>query len=85
MILHVVTIRDRSADVYGQPSYTTAIGIAIRSFSDEINRADPGNMLHKHPYDFDLYHLGSYDDSTGNIVMNDAGPRMIAIGKDCVK
>lgn len=79
MRLKVVAIRDRAADVYGQPAFVAAIGSAIRGFSDEVNGKD--GMLSQHPEDFDLYHLGEYDDATG-MFTQDERPKQIAIGKD---
>lgn len=84
MLYQVVVVRDRAADVFGVPTYTTAIGIAIRGFSDEINRQSADNMLSKHPEDFDLYHLGVFDDATAKFEML-SSPRQIAIGKDVVR
>jgi len=83
MIYHIVVVRDRAADVYAQPMFVTSIGSAIRSFGDEINRADQSNMLNAHPEDFDLFQLGTYDDSSGSFDVY--SPRQIAIGKDLVR
>lgn len=76
----VLAVRDRASDTFGSPFYSVARGQAIRSFSDEINRNVSDNQLWMHPEDFDLYVLGSFDDSTG---LFDVGvPQMIAVGKD---
>lgn len=82
MILFVVAIRDRAAQVYGQPNFVTSIGGAIRGFADEINRPADNNMLSKHPEDFDMFHLGSYNDEIGEFQCGT--PKQIAIGKDLV-
>lgn len=84
MILHVVVVRDRAADVFGTPSFVPAVGSAIRGFGDEINRVDANNMFSKHPEDFDLFLLGTYDDSCARFELLEA-PRQIAIGKDLVR
>lgn len=78
----IVAIRDRAIDAFGQPFFVQARGQAIRSFQDEINRADANNNLHNHPDDFDLYILGTYEEETGDI--KSQKPEMIAIGKDMV-
>ncbi|AXH72181.1 MAG: nonstructural protein [Microviridae sp.] len=83
MIYKIVAIRDRAIDTFGQPAFTASIGGAIRSFGDEIKRVDENNQLNKHPEDFDLYDLGTYDDGTGQFTQ-DSGPKMIAVGKDYV-
>lgn len=80
----IVTLRDRSADLYGQPSFVVNIGGAIRSFGDEVKRPhtdDRPNVVNQHPEDFDLYLLGEYDDETG-VFTNEERPKQIAIGKD---
>lgn len=79
MKLFIACVRDRATDQFGNPMFLVNAGQAIRSFSDEINRAAEDNQLHKHSEDFDLYELGSYDTETG---LFDTGvPRQIAIGK----
>lgn len=80
----ILCMRDRSADVFGVPMFQAAVGTGIRAFSDEINRSAPDNVMNRHPEDFDLYELGSYDDQTCEFVLLPA-PRMVAIGKDCVR
>lgn len=82
MRYHVLAIRDRAADVFGVPHFVASVGAGIRSFGDEVNRADTTNPLYNHPDDFDLYHLGEYDDSNGVFYQTPDGPRQIAIGKD---
>lgn len=83
MILKIIAIRDRAADAFGIPNFTASIGAAMRSFADEINSPRENNQLNRHPEDFDLYELGTYNDNTGHF---DVGvPRQIAIGKDLVQ
>lgn len=83
MKLFVIAVRDRAADVFGQPGFYTSTGGAIRSFGDEINNPrDGNNMFCKHPEDFDLYLLGDFDDNTG--LFNSESPKQIAVGKDLV-
>lgn len=83
MRYNVYSIRDRAADVFGQPFFLPTNGVAIRVFSDEVNRADGNNNLNKHPEDFDLYYLGSFDDNDGSFDL--CKPQQIAIGKDLVR
>ena len=83
MILFIMCMRDRSADVFGQPSFHLSVGGAVRGFGDEINRVDANNVLNRHPEDFDLYQLGTYDDSDGSF--NIDKPRQVAIGKDLIR
>lgn len=80
MKLYVCAIRDRATDSYGVPIFVQAVGQAVRSFSDEINKDGADNQLAAHPEDFDLYVLGHYDQDSG-LFTTDI-PRQVAIGKD---
>lgn len=77
----IVAIRDRAADAYSVPSFVVAVGGAIRSFGDEVNKKD--TPLGQHPDDYDLFELGEFDDSDGMFYAN--SPRQIAVGKDLVR
>lgn len=80
MKMLMFSIRDSAADAYGRPFFMTSVGIAIRSFTDEINRAAEDNQIYKHPEDFDLFELGEFDDETGRIVLLDV-PKQLALGR----
>ena len=67
MIQVIVAIKDRAADAFMRPWFIPTSGIAIRSFIDEVNREAADNNLFNHPDDFDLYEIGTFDDSTGRI------------------
>ena len=54
----------------------------VRSFGDEIN--NPESAISKHPEDFDLYELGSFNDEDAAFICGER-PRQIAIGKDVVR
>lgn len=80
MIFTVVAVHDRVAKTYGRPFFTQNINVAIRSFTDEINNATPDNQLYQHPDDFDLFYLGTFDDSIAEFHIDEK--RCIAVGKD---
>lgn len=80
----IIAVRDRSADAYMTPFFAGSVGMAIRSFSDEVNRASPDNILNRHPEDFDLFQLGIFNVQSGEVFASEDMPRQIAIGKDCV-
>jgi hypothetical protein len=67
MIQIIVSVKDRAAGAFGRPFFVPSVGLAIRSFSDEVNRSADDNQMNRHPDDFDLYELGTYDDETGII------------------
>jgi len=66
-ILSIFAVRDSAADTFGNPFVVQHVGIALRSFQDEVNNPREGNMLHYHSKDFTLYELGTYDQATGLI------------------
>lgn len=80
MIQIIVSVFDRASNAFGRPIFVPAIGAAIRSFQDEINREAQDNTMYHHPDDYDLFELGTYNDEDGSIEALDR-PKQIAIGK----
>jgi hypothetical protein len=63
----VVSVRDIRGGFWGQPYFVMSSGSATRSFMDQCNKkTDPDNILAQHPEDFELWHLGYYDDEHGD-------------------
>lgn len=63
MISHAYSIFDSKAAVFGPPIFFQNSALAIRSFTDYAN--DPSMMIHRHPEDFSLFQIGTFDDNTG--------------------
>ena len=82
MKLKIFAIRDNATDMYGTPMFPVTTGQAIRSFSDEVNRQADDNMIYKHPNDYDLYELGTYNGNTGTFETDT--PARIATGNQVV-
>lgn len=80
MIINIYAVRDRATDQFGTPMFLVSNGQAIRSFSDEVNRADKDNQLFMHSDDFDLFRLGTYDSDSGTF--DTVRPVQLAVGKD---
>ena len=59
MKLVIVSVKDTAAQVFGRPIFVPV--------GDEVNRKDFTDDLSRHPDDFELYELGSFDDSIGLI------------------
>lgn len=76
----VVAIQDRAMQAYNRPFHVPAIGAAMRSFTDETNRAAPDNQMYVHPEDFELWLLGTFEDTTGQYEQSDV--RCLARGKE---
>lgn len=80
MHMVVCSIRDSAADAYGRPFFLPSVGVAIRSFIDEVNRPSEDNQIYQHPEDFDLFELGSFNDADGRFELHDV-PKQLALGR----
>ena len=76
----ILSVKDTAAQAFGRPMFLPTSAVGVRSFRDEVNRVDANNEMNKHPSDFELYELGTYDDSTGIIEVCE--PRLVARAKD---
>lgn len=81
MNMVVCSIRDSKTELYSAPLYFLSVGQAIRSFSDEINRADDKSQFFNHPGDFDLWQVASFNDHSGEFD-NVIPPKRLAVGKE---
>jgi hypothetical protein len=79
MIRHIVVCKDRALDAFLIPFFTPSVGVAERSFYDEVKNAE--SPMHKHPEDYDLYYAGTYDDDTCGFQLFDQ-PKLICRAQD---
>lgn len=78
-----VSVRDRAAETFGTPFFVPSPPVAMRHFVNEVNRVDDKNPMFTNSEDFELYHVGSFDDQTGIYTpMVENAIKMIAVGKD---
>lgn len=63
MIGEVFAVYDSKARSFAQPFFSISIETAMRMFKDICE--DQNSFLFKHAEDFSLFHLGSFDDDTG--------------------
>ena len=68
--LVIVAVYDRQSAAYMTPMFFATTGQAIRSFADEVNRKDE-SLITRHPEDFSMHELGSFDPSDGRFVLLD--------------
>ncbi len=61
--MEICSIHDAAAQAYMTPMFFQSRGQAIRSFSDAVN--DGKSDFWKHPEDYTLFHLGTFDLRTG--------------------
>ncbi len=68
-------VYDRKAEMYSQPFLEIKDGTAVRAVQDiVINNKD--HAFAKHPSDFSLHRLGSFDETTG-IITGQEKPKKI--------
>lgn len=63
MQINVFSVYDSKAEFYGTPFFMPTVNSAIRAFSDLAN--DRSTTIFKHPGDFTLFHIGTFDDRQG--------------------
>lgn len=83
--MKIVAIRDIKADLWFNPTIVQTLGGAIRAFGDECAKP-PGdnNPLAQHPEDYELYHLGEWDETQGTFELL-AKPKQLAAGSNYAK
>lgn len=79
MKMQVMAIFDKALGAYMRPWFAQAIGQATRMFQDEL--ANTQGDMHKHPEDYNLYHLGEWDDQQGTFENYTGGsPKLVITG-----
>lgn len=76
----VVSVHDSAAGGFGRPIFVPSVGVALRSFTDEVNRVGADNQMNQHPDDFVLWELAAFDEESGEFERVDK--RVLARGKD---
>lgn len=76
MILNAYSIYDSKSQAFGLPFFQATDGLAIRSFSDIAN--DRQTLIARHPGDFMLIRIGTFDDSVGELARTDHLSLMLA-------
>lgn len=66
----VFTVYDSKAEYYMQPFLFQNIGEAIRAFADTAT--DPSTTIGRHPGDFTLFQIGTWDNATAIFTSLDA-------------
>ncbi|QXP08438.1 MAG: nonstructural protein [Arizlama microvirus] len=83
MIYQVCAVRDSAMDAYLRPFFVPSTNVAVRSFTDEVNRKSDDNAVNKHPDDYELYCLGQWDENTG--IFTQSGDSLLVRAKDVIK
>ena len=59
------SVLDVKAKAFLQPFFVPNVSMAVRSFGDAVLNPDSG--IAKHPEDYNLYKLGTFDDNSGRL------------------
>lgn len=80
MLLQILAVKDNKANTFKNFFPARRIEEAVRSFSDVCN--DKQSDMFKFAEDFALYHMGVFDDETGEIAPT-YPPRLITLAQVC--
>lgn len=59
------SVYDEKAQAYNLPFFYPQVGLAYRAFTDMVK--NESSVIYRHPEDFSLYHIGSFDDICGKM------------------
>lgn len=79
-MLQIYCIKDTKSG-FMNPFYLQNDEIALRSFKKAANEPTP-NAVNDFPEDKELWHLGTFEETTGQIT--GAGPKFLARAVDCI-
>lgn len=66
-IAKIYSVYDAKTETFNRPFFFLTNGEALRSWSDTVN--DDKTIFYKHPEDYTLFELGSFDDNNGVVTM----------------
>lgn len=64
----ILSLRDIKADLFHPPIYSANLMVTLRDIGDHIQAGTAQEHWVKHPQDFELYQLGTWDSATGETV-----------------
>jgi len=65
MKLKIFTVLDLKSDLFSAPFFSPTQASGVRAFSQACN--DPASDFSKFPSDYELFEIGNWDDSSGNV------------------
>lgn len=65
MKLDVLALRDVKAETFGPLMAVPSVGALVRELTDVVNNPASDEMIRKHPRDFQLMRIGSFDNASG--------------------
>lgn len=76
MITHYYTIFDAAVNAFMPPFQSRADGEALRQFTDAMN--DEKSHFNRHPHDYTLFYIASFDDESATFELPTAPRRLIS-------
>jgi len=76
MIKQVYAVRDGKACIYHAPFTVLNEAVAVRMVHNAVNADDQGELSFN-ASDFDLYHLGEFDDESGKLDVFEAPKHVV--------
>lgn len=80
MLKLLYTVYDCKTLIYSPPFAHINDAEATRTLTDTLE--DPNTMLHKHPMDYALYRLGTFNDGTGEFDLHNRPMLVCSIAPD---
>ena len=81
MKMEIYSVFDEASKAFGTPFFMQNNAMALRAFSDLVN--DPQSSINKHPSDYKLYKIGTFNDENANIKSSEI-PELIVHASDTV-
>lgn len=66
MMYQAYSVFDTKAVAFAIPFFLPRNEVAIRAFRDALR--DPSHPMAQHPEDYELFHVGSWDDNAGSFL-----------------
>lgn len=85
MKLCVIAVHDSALNAFMRPMCVPTVGVALRMFTDEVNRAAEDNPLNRHPEDHTLHVVAEFDEERGVFLEPEGGSRALIRARDVLK
>lgn len=82
MEMEIYVVRDNKAGTYNTPFFQPTDIHALRAFRAEINRVNDSNYMYLYPEEYDLCHIGTFDEKNGQIAHDQV--KLLANGKSLI-
>lgn len=78
--MNMYAIHDTTAKSWAAPFFQRTDVAAIRAMAAAVNTEDRNNQLFTNPEDFNLYHVGTFNEETGTVSADSDMPKLIVNG-----